>query len=296
MASEAVYGGLVGVRDGRRAAGQPLACKQRQCSIAPAVTGSCNSSGGRGGNLVIAATECGPSPTTANAGELPEYWRSTQAKLDVMHAKNRQRISSQRRSTGEPKLWEVGTAVLLRPAGMGQVGKPIDPTKIVCRITGIRTYGASTQYQLRCNEGVLEGTFKPNQLELAPRGSVAGPVANTERELTFSGTDTEGVPTLKVTTVKRMRRQAAAERAAQAAADGDAEAQEQAEVGGRAAAAVAAVPGCCCRGSCGASCACKRAGHSCSRDDCSCKCRSGANCGNFNHEPKMRKASKRRRK
>jgi hypothetical protein len=166
------------------------------------------------------------------ADGLPAHLSAVRRTVGERHEKNRGRIASQRRRGGKLKKFEVGDCVLLLPQKFGRIGTTIDPKRIVCRVVGIQSGFGMRKYQLRCNVGLLEGTYFDKQLEPAPPAS--------EQQLTFTGVETKGVP---CTTLKNA---VASQR-------------------------IAGAPNPCgCRGKCGSNCRCKKHGSVCSRE-CGCK-------------------------
>ena len=180
-----------------------------------------------------------PSPTAAV--ELPPHLIGTRAAVAAAQVKRAERCASQRRRKGEPKNFNIGDAVLLKPPKMGKVGKTIGPNRLVCRVVGTtQCFKGVIKYKLRCNAGVLGDTWAPHQLRLAPAAAAA--------KLQFSGTDVTGVPKVTVTA-----------------------AMKELSGGG---------VHCRCRSACGNNCACKKAGVTCGRH-CGCKSCKGMNCGNY---------------
>lgn len=178
-----------------------------------------------------------------HAAELPAHLAPARAAVTAAHVKNRQRIAAQRRGKGEPKTFSTGDAVLLLPPKRGKVGSTIDRKRVVCRVVDVRHYGALPKYKLRCNAGMLQGTYDASQLSTAPISLAA--------ELKFPGTDTQGVH------IATLNQAVAAQRIGNAG------------------------EGCRCRGLCGPNCPCKKHSKICSRHDCRCQCSKGANCGNY---------------
>ena len=90
--------------------------------------------------------------------------------LKGLHAANRDRIRKQGGKGGE--AFEVGDAVLLKPPAMGKVGSTIDRSRLVCRVVGVAE--KTGKYVLRCNTGVLKGTYSSGEeLRRAPVASAA---------------------------------------------------------------------------------------------------------------------------
>jgi hypothetical protein len=155
--------------------------------------------------------------------------------------RNRERIMSQHKPRGEPKNFPVGHPVLLAlPAALH---RGLQDQKLACRVVKVDNRGFFT---LRCNAGLLEGTFPPNELT---DGAVCDP------HLNFSDTTQQGVPRVSLP-------------AAAAAAAGE-------RRNGRPAA-----PRCGCRKECGPRCPCRKANVLCSRE-CKCKTHTGHSCDNY---------------
>ena len=156
--------------------------------------------------------------------------------------KNRTRIEAVRRPKGVPKNFAVGADVLLQAPKRGKVGRTIDRKRITCRVVAITKPFGLVKYKLRCNAGVLDGTYAASKLEPAPKQSAA--------ELRFTGVGVSGVRSVT------LNEAAAAQQAG------------------------CATVRCGCRGTCGRTCACRKKGVGCSRS-CGCKACEGANCGNY---------------
>jgi hypothetical protein len=155
--------------------------------------------------------------------------------------RNRERINSQHKPRGEPKDFPAGHPVLLAlPAALH---RGLQDQKLVCRVVKVDKRGLFT---LRCNAGLLAGTFQPGELA---DGAVC------EGDLNFSGTNQQGVP-----------------KVALAAAVAAAAAERR---NGRPAA-----PRCGCKTECGPRCPCRKANVVCSRE-CKCKARKGHTCENY---------------
>jgi hypothetical protein len=155
--------------------------------------------------------------------------------------RNRERINSQHKPRGGPKDFPAGHPVLLAlPAALH---RGLQDQKLVCRVVKVDKRGLFT---LRCNAGLLAGTFQPGELA---DGAVC------EGDLNFSGTNQQGVP-----------------KVALAAAVAAAAAERR---NGRPAA-----PRCGCKTECGPRCPCRKANVVCSRE-CKCKARKGHTCENY---------------
>lgn len=157
--------------------------------------------------------------------------------------RNRRRIAGQHKPNGEPKIFGVGDVVLLAlPRG---VHRGLQDNKLLCRIVNVSTYrGEPSRFTLRCNAGILSGTYTPSELSA---GSVCA------AELNFTDTRRQGVPVVSLPT------------AAAAAAE---------ERSGKKAA-----PRCGCKKACGPRCPCRKAGVKCSRE-CKCMACRGHSCDN----------------
>ena len=156
--------------------------------------------------------------------ELPAHVAATRAAVATAQDKNRHRIASQRRPGGKPKNFKIGDPVLLKPPKCGRVGSTIDPKRIVCRVVGTAKH-FTVQYKLRCNAGVLQGSYAADYLSRAPPQSAA--------QLSFMGVEVEGVRVLSLSAAKH----------------------ELHGVGVH----------CRCRGACGKHCACLKSGVLCGR-------------------------------
>ena len=176
-----------------------------------------------------------PSHPRSNA-DLPPHLVAVRQAAAASLQSNGRRITSQRRRGGEPKVFAVGDAVLVLPQKCGTAGgSTISPRHLVGRVVsahGTGTHGVrSIKYKVRSNAGLVKGLHFPDRLKMAPPKLAA--------QLTFAaGQSTAGLPTVKFAGAKARR-------------------------GGTALR-------CGCRGKCGRHCACKKAGHCCSRS-CGCK-------------------------
>ncbi|KAL4424290.1 hypothetical protein ABPG75_001591 [Micractinium tetrahymenae] len=114
-----------------------------------------------------AAEEAGSG--SATGAELPPHLAAVRQQTAVAQQKRAKRCESVRRAKGERKAFAVGDNVLLTPPKCGRVGQPVGPKKIVCRIvSAVRPYGSKlVKYKLRCNAGVIQGTFAGAKLTLA---------------------------------------------------------------------------------------------------------------------------------
>ena len=131
--------------------------------------------------------------------------------------------------------------VQLLPPARGRIGRAVGPKRIVCRVVGQQRFSGMTKWKLRCNAGVLKDYAFPAAMEKAPADAAA--------KLTFSGIAVAGAPIVSL------------------------DKAWAAEVG------AGTTVKCRCRGNCGKSCSCRKAGVQCSRS-CGCKLCTGANCGN----------------
>ncbi|PSC73808.1 iron starvation induced [Micractinium conductrix] len=89
----------------------------------------------------------------------------------ALHVRNRQRIRSQGGKGGAE--FDIGDAVLLKPASMGKVGtSTIQRKRLTCRVVGVAEQ--TGKYHLRCNTGLLKGTYGGGEvLRPAPAESAA---------------------------------------------------------------------------------------------------------------------------
>ena len=149
--------------------------------------------------------ECFNTILVVVSAELPEHWVALKAATAADLARNGKRIASQRGGRGKQAVGKaahtflVSDAVSLVPPSMGKTGgATIDAKTITCCVVGIvRPYG-TTKYTLRCNAGVLKGSFFPFQL--APAN------AQTAAKLNFEGVATAGVPKVDVGGTKAAQR------------------------------------------------------------------------------------------
>ena len=89
----------------------------------------------------------------------------------VLHTRNRQHICSQG-GKGSAEF-DIGGAVLLKPASVGKVGtSTIRRKRLTCRVVGVSEQ--TGMYHLRCNTGLLKGTYGGGEvLRPAPAESAA---------------------------------------------------------------------------------------------------------------------------
>lgn len=93
------------------------------------------------------------------AARLEAHASGRQADLLELHGHNRERIRGQGGKGGE--VFQIGDAVLLLPPSMGKVGSTIDRSRLVCRVVGV--VEKTGKYQLRCNTGVLNGSYSSGE-------------------------------------------------------------------------------------------------------------------------------------
>ena len=186
--------------------------------------------------------EGGAAVAAAAHPPMPAHLVATRSQVAAAQVKNRERIASQRRPSGEPKNFSVGDAVLLVPGKGGRVGKAVGPARPVCRVVAVTKPFGATLYRLRSNAGVVEGLHPAGRLLLAPPSSAS--------ELTFTGTDWRGLRKVSV-------------KAARAAQPG----------------AGTAPVRCACRNGCGQNCGCRRSNALCGRH-CGCVTGNGRSCTN----------------
>ena len=181
----------------------------------------------------MAAAAVGADEAAAAAHPaMPAHLVATRTRVAAAQVQNRLRIAAQRRTKGEPKAFAVGDDVLLLPPKRGKVGTALGRHRIVCRVVGITRSFGYTKYKLRSNAGMVEGSHKASALSTAP--------PSLARELTFSGTEKQGVPMVSLNV------------------------------------AAAAQPG---GGACSRNCRCKKAGAACGRN-CGCVTGKGGSCDN----------------
>ena len=114
------------------------------------------------------------STRASSAAHLSAHHSTHQEQVLALHARNRQRIRSQG-GKGDAKF-EIGDAVLFKPPSQGKIGTTIERKRLTCLVVGVGEHG---KYRLRCNAGVIKGTYGGGEvLRPAPAASAA--------ELTFS--------------------------------------------------------------------------------------------------------------
>ena len=89
----------------------------------------------------------------------------------ALHTRNRQCIRSEG-SKGDAEF-DIGDAVLLKPASVGKVGTSTNQCKrLMCHVVGVPEQ--TGKYHLRCNTGLLGGTYSGGEvLRPAPAESAA---------------------------------------------------------------------------------------------------------------------------
>lgn len=148
----------------------------------------------------------------------------------VAGVRNRQRIESQHKPSGEPKNFAVGDPVLL--ALPRAVTRALEFNKLLCRV--VKVAPKPLRFTLRCNAGVLVGTYTGDELSDGSAPAARG-------HLAFADTRVQGV---KVVTLA-----AAAAVAAEELRNGR-----------------PAAVRCNCRNGCGPRCPCRKANVLCSRE------------------------------
>ncbi|PSC70085.1 KRAB-A domain-containing 2-like [Micractinium conductrix] len=115
--------------------------------------------------LAAIAAECDA------AAILTAHHGAHQEQVLALHVRNRQRIRSQGGKGGAE--FDIGDAVLLKPASMGKVGtSTIQRKRLTCRVVGVAEQ--TGKYHLRCNTGLLKGTYGGGEvLRPAPAESAA---------------------------------------------------------------------------------------------------------------------------
>ncbi|PSC73472.1 short-chain dehydrogenase [Micractinium conductrix] len=98
----------------------------------------------------------GTSADAEAAAILTAHHGAHQEQVLALHVRNRQRIRSQGGKGGAE--FDIGDAVLLKPASMGKVGtSTIQRKRLTCRVVGVAEQ--TGKYHLRCNTGLLKGTY-----------------------------------------------------------------------------------------------------------------------------------------
>ncbi|PSC75698.1 KRAB-A domain-containing 2-like isoform A [Micractinium conductrix] len=113
----------------------------------------------------------GTSADAEAAAILTAHHGAHQEQVLALHVRNRQRIRSQGGKGGAE--FDIGDAVLLKPASMGKVGtSTIQRKRLTCRVVGVAEQ--TGKYHLRCNTGLLKGTYGGGEvLRPAPAESAA---------------------------------------------------------------------------------------------------------------------------
>ncbi|PSC76011.1 helicase-like transcription factor isoform B [Micractinium conductrix] len=135
----------------------------------------------------------GTSADAEAAAILTAHHGAHQEQVLALHVRNRQRIRSQGGKGGAE--FDIGDAVLLKPASMGKVGtSTIQRKRLTCRVVGVAEQ--TGKYHLRCNTGLLKGTYGGGEvLRPAPAESAA--------ELNFAAdADSSEAPLVTLTAAK----------------------------------------------------------------------------------------------
>ncbi|PSC67080.1 putative amino-acid acetyltransferase chloroplastic isoform X1 [Micractinium conductrix] len=113
----------------------------------------------------------GTSAEAEAAAILTAHHGAHKEKVLALHVRNRQRIRRQGGKGGAE--FDIGDAVLLKPASMGKVGtSTIQRKRLTCRVVGVAEQ--TGKYHLRCNTGLLKGTYGGGEvLRPAPAESAA---------------------------------------------------------------------------------------------------------------------------
>ena len=114
---------------------------------------------------------CSSPPPPTSTAILTAHHGAHQEQVLALHVRNRQRIRSQGGKGGAE--FDIGDAVLLKPASMGKVGtSTIQRKRLTCRVVGVAEQ--TGKYHLRCNTGLLKGTYGGGEvLRPAPAESAA---------------------------------------------------------------------------------------------------------------------------
>ena len=170
----------------------------------------------------------------------PAHMAAARSRAAAFLVKHQQRIADTRLPKGESKEFAVGQAVLLFPSDLGKSGGMTMATRsIPCRVVRCCRNG---HYRLQCNAGVLDGTYKRNDLRKAN--------AAWEKKLAFTADEVGQAETIALSGAV-------------------------ASLSGR-----MTDVRCGCRGKCSSNCPCKRAGALCGPHCECCHGKKGANCGN----------------
>lgn len=189
--------------------------------------------------------EAGPSSQQPAEIQLPSHLAPARERCLAQQTENWNKMEAGGSSgAGKGRRYQLGEAVLFFPPKCGAAGgRPIGRKSITCRVVGIppaRQYGAGGNYRLRCNSGVIQGTFPARNLKKAN--------AQLAAELQFADSEVAGVPVVSLAAAKSAH-----------LSNG--------------------ILHCRCRASCSAGCPCKLAKALCGRH-CRCSHGKGANCGN----------------
>ena len=96
---------------------------------------------------------CSSPPPPTSTAILTAHHGAHQEQVLALHVRNRQRIRSQGGKGGA--VFDIGDAVLLKPASMGKVGtSTIQRKRLTCRVVGVAEQ--TGKYHLRCNTGLLD--------------------------------------------------------------------------------------------------------------------------------------------
>lgn len=204
-------------------------------------------------------------PTTCSSlppAELGTGHAAIRAAAQRGKQKNQQRIANAHRGRkGEPKVFAKGDAVLAMLPSGGRVGRrAAEVQRVPAIVVDITNAGKLLKYRLWVTSygdggtsGVMADTLAGSKLMRAPKATAAA------LHRKYAGVSLEQEPRLPMNAA--------------------AAAKKLSNIGGGGA---GGGDGCGCRKGCGPKCACRQAGHTCDRHACRCRCKDGANCGNYN--------------
>lgn len=133
-------------------------------------------------------TQHAAGATPEPAFQLPEHLQKARAATMVAQQKRAERVRNSRQGP-PPSAFSKGDNVTLWVEARGRVGRSVDRKRLPCRVVGVgNAFGKQVRYKLRCNAGVLKGTYAEG-VEAATAADAA--------TLTFRGTASKG-PTIKV--------------------------------------------------------------------------------------------------
>ena len=173
--------------EAQQAAGPAAAAGEAQqaanAAAAAAAAGEAQQAVGPAGEAQQAAGAAGEP-----AFQLPEHLQKARAATMAAQQKRAERVQNSRQ--GPPRAaFSVGDSVMLWVKAQGRVGRSVDRKRLPCRVVAVRhSFGKQIRYTLRCNAGVLKGTYADG-VEPATAADAAS--------LTFRGTASSG-PGIKV--------------------------------------------------------------------------------------------------